>query len=104
MGGQKSVYELEEMKNRIWSKRKIMDWSQDVPEYANLSNFFHVSVDFAREERVQSLLENSSNIWDVEKVQDIFNPHIVTEILNIKLGSTPRADRWIWFAYKFYSQ
>lgn len=64
-----------------------------MPGYANLSNFFRVSVDSAREKKVQSLLENSSNIWDVEKVRGIFNPHIAIEILSIKLGSTLRADR-----------
>lgn len=50
-----------------------------------VSKFSHVGIKSTRGKKVQSLVENDSNSWNMEKVKSIFNPHIAVEILKINL-------------------
>lgn len=42
------------------------------------------------EERVSSLLDHTSNFWDINKVRNMFNTRVATKILKINLGHQPR--------------
>lgn len=79
---------------RIGDGQRAMLWTDPwVSRFSNLSSYSHVSVDFIRDEKVQSLLENDFNSQNIEKVKSIFYPHIAAEILKLKLGSIPRAKK-----------
>lgn len=49
---------------------------------------------------VSLLLDAETNSLNEQLVRCTFNPQIATEILTIRLNSTPRPNQWIWVADK----